>query len=442
MILSGTEATVDVARRALEPLSYKVAPYARLKTCLKHMAGTEIVLMDVPNLVRTIAELKAYCPEAVVLAVTGGNGANAQALESGAFQCLGSPLDQRELQASVRTASAAKAVKAELERLKPSATVLPLGSGEAMTRVIGQIKRASARSTPVLVMGEHGTGKSLVARSIHDSGARWFQPFIVLDAADEGFGAALLGSPEERSALLRAEGGSVFVMNACRMDQSLEPAFARFCREGVIETSTGEAVRVEARLIAGVEAPAPGEAFKPLFRTVIKMPPLSERTEDILPLAAQFLNEAVRDFGLTPKTISPDAAKVLLARSWPGNVSELKATVRRASVLVKNGALDPIHITLDDGTTHCSIKEFLDAKLSRYIRDKIKQEHASIHGAVITEVEKALIELVMDATGGNKLRTAAVLGITRTTLRSKLKTFGLGSRPKGGPGRSPRASLG
>jgi DNA-binding protein Fis len=106
-------------------------------------------------------------------------------------------------------------------------------------------------------------------------------------------------------------------------------------------------------------------------------------------------------------------------------VGELKATIRRACLLSRGDIIEPNHITHDDGTVYSSVKDFLEAKLSRFIKGMVKLERSGLHESVMNEVEKALIEIVLEETGGNQLRTASVLGITRTTLRTKIKNYGV-----------------
>lgn len=425
ILLSSAQETVAQVRGALEPLKYRVTVKGGISSGIKEVCGEELIFLDFPDSVKSLRELKSYCPEATVL-VSSDRQDSDLVMAEGAYLCLERPLDSSALKAAVRNASDSIALKGELERLKgASGPKLVLGVSPAMETFIGRIRELSGQKVPVLIHGERGTGKARVAEYLHYLSPRSNGPFVQMSCHGNNFNETFFGSDNERGRALSADGGTILIRNIHSLDTQSARKLARFFETGMIEQAGGQMVHVDVRVVATARDLPDEEA--PLCRLLkpAAMPALRERRDDILQLAGYFLDEAASFVGSGCKDLSREAADLLLSHSWPGNVSELKGTVRRACLLSKGGVIEPSHITHDDGTAYCSVKDFLEAKLSRFIKGMVKLERSGLHESVMNETEKALIEIVLEETGGNQLRAAHTLGITRTTLRNKIKNYGI-----------------
>jgi DNA-binding NtrC family response regulator len=154
----------------------------------------------------------------------------------------------------------------------------------------------------------------------------------------------------------------------------------------------------------------------------IKLPPLRERKEDIPLLLKNFLREADEKLETGEKELSKDARTAILKHDWPGNVRELENVIKRACILSAGTVIEKRDLLIDEDTSR-SIKDFLEEKLRRYLKDMTKVTNFRLYDTVLSEVEKALISIVLRETSGNQLKTAKVLGINRNTLRTKIKEY-------------------
>jgi DNA-binding NtrC family response regulator len=182
-------------------------------------------------------------------------------------------------------------------------------------------------------------------------------------------------------------------------------------------------VKADVRVICSLNGTALAPGLLATFPSVLKLPPLRERPEDVLPLAEQFLSEAAGVFNTGPKGLSKEAVKALQKHQWPGNVGELKTAMARACLVSRGPVVEARHLALEEGSPYYSVREFLEEKLKRYLKDVARLGNAGLYDTVLSEVEKSLIELVLEETGGNQLRAAAALGINRTTLRTKARAY-------------------
>jgi len=353
-----------------------------------------------------------------------------QAAEADAFDYLPKPFDLPDL---MKRAARALDVKRRAPVPRPAAADgaaasqdLPLvGRTPAMQALYRLVARVMNTDLPVLVTGESGTGKSLIARAIHDFSDRRSLPFVVAGAAD-------LSTMDGPAALLaRARNGSILFDEVGDLD---DEAQARVVR--MLDSFTDPAPRVMATsqsdLAARMEA---GDFRQDLFYRLggvtVAVPSLRERVEDIPLLAEYFLARAARD-GLPPRAFSDDAMDLIRAYSWPGNVRQLENAVRRVTVtgaepeigrseaeaiLGNQPAMEPL-IGRGDG-------DRLAASVEKHLR-----RYFDLHGGVLPppglyqrilrEVEQPLIEIALDATGGNQAKCADLLGINRNTLRKKI----------------------
>ena len=354
-----------------------------------------------------------------------------QAAEADAFDYLPKPFDLPDL---MKRASRALDVKRRVNAPRAASSSpepqagddLPLvGRTPAMQALYRLVARVMNTDLPVLITGESGTGKSLIARAIHDLSDRRTLPFVVAGAAD----LATMEGPA--TILSRAKGGSILFDEV----GDLEPeAQARIVR--MLDSFTDNAPRIMAASQADLARKMEGGAFRQdlfyrLGGVTIAVPSLRERVDDIPLLAEHFLARAERD-GLPLRRFDPSALDLIRAYSWPGNVRQLENTIRR---LVVTGSEDEItrpeaELVLGNQPAMEPLVgggegEKLSVSVGKHLR-----RYFDLHGGVLPppglyqrilrEVETPMIEIALDATGGNQAKCADLLGINRNTLRKKI----------------------
>ena len=352
-----------------------------------------------------------------------------QAAEAAAFDYLPKPFDLPDLmKRSARALDVKRRAPARTEApAREAGDDLPLvGRTPAMQALYRLVARVMNTDLPVLVTGESGTGKSLIARAVHDFSDRRTMPFVVAQAAD-------LQGVEGPSALVaRARGGSLVFDEVADYD---EEAQARVVR--MLDLMGDGAPRVmatsQADLAAAIEAGRfRQDLFYRLGAVVLHVPPLRERVDDIPLLAEHFLGRGERDFG-APRRLAPEARDLIRAHGWPGNVRQLENTLRRlmatsaepeiarADVESALGGLpsaEPLRGAAAEG-------DRLAASVARHLRRYFDLHGgalppAGVYQRIIREVEAPMIEIALDATAGNQAKCADLLGINRNTLRKKI----------------------
>jgi len=349
-----------------------------------------------------------------------------QAAEKDAYDYLPKPFDLPDLMK--RSARAL-----EIKRRAPSASKpnsepqddLPLvGRTPAMQALYRLVARVMNTDLAVLITGESGTGKSLIARAIHDFSDRRSLPFVVAGAAD----LATMEGPA--TILSRARGGSILFDEVGDLD---EEAQARIVR--MLDSFTDNAPRIMATSQADLAAKLENGTFRQdlfyrLGGVTLAVPSLRERVDDIPLLATHFLARAERD-GLPLRRFSSEAMDLVRAYSWPGNVRQLENTIRRLVVTATEEEITRAEASLVLGNQPAmepldgSDSDKLGASVGKHLR-----RYFDLHGGVLPppglyprilrEVERPLIEIALDATGGNQAKCADLLGINRNTLRKKI----------------------
>jgi two-component system, NtrC family, nitrogen regulation response regulator GlnG len=319
-----------------------------------------------------------------------------------------------------------------------------MGKSPKILAVFREIRRVASKNLPVLISGESGTYKELVARAIHDNSPRQESPFIAvnLSSIPERFALAELfggekgtdtGAHERKVGRIReANGGTLFLYEISDLDGDTQEMLLSFLQSNECRTRPGDsAAASNVRMISSTsknlkEGMSNGHLRKDLCDLLsvahIKIPPLRDRGEDILPIARYFLKEAVTKFETGPKEFSKEAKDFLVDYEWPGNIRELENTVRKAVILSSDSVIGKKDLLVSD-VGSCSIEEFLEEKLKRYLKEMMKLERCNLYETVLSEVEKSLIHIILKETGGNQLRAAKALGINRNTLRAKIKEY-------------------
>jgi DNA-binding NtrC family response regulator len=425
LILSADNAAVSSIRETLVSLGCDVTSKARLSSGLKAIRGSELILLDMADEGGLIAlnEIKSYHPEAVVLAAAPPPVCM-KAVQEGAYDYLEKPLDPLKLKCAFQLALRFMDLRAELDTLKNmNAPHFVFGKNVKMLKALKQMEKASLRDFPVLLSGEKGTGKALAAKVIHYKSPRRAGPFETVTVSARGFERELFGTSSTPGRVISAEGGTLFVDDVAR-PEDLKGILQLLKDHSYRPMEGGETLRADVRVIcSATPGAAKDRALRESFGMEIKLPPLRERREDIVPLTEYFVREAEEMFKGGPKTLTKSARKFLLSYGWPGNVGELKNTVKKAYLLSKGAEIDRDHLTFGEHSVYGSVKEFLEDKLKRYIRQMKDINNTGLYHTVVSEVEKALLELVLKETEGNQIRAAKILGINRTTLRTKIKGY-------------------
>jgi len=459
LIIDDDESIAWVVQKALEPLGYSVVPHTNLTSGLRAVkddssdgSSGQVVLLDLilpdGNGLDGLREIKSSNPDATVIMITahGRMESTIDAMKEGAYDYLEKPFDIEELKIVVEKAFKDISLREELKRLKDTEPEAPLiiGRSEKMLRVFKEIGRVAGKDITVLITGESGTGKEIVAKAIHYNGKRSPGPFVAINCASipkeliegELFGwekGAFTGAKEKRiGKIASANGGTLFLDEISELDLNLQAKLLRFLQENEFSPLGNNSVfKADARIVGATnknlkEAVSKGSFREDLyyrFNVVqIKLPPLRDRREDILPLAKHFLKDAQARFETGQKELSKEAKDFITKYDWPGNVRELENTIRSACILSNGTTIEKRDLHVEEGNSY-SIKEFLEDKLKKYLRDMTKLENGNLYETVMSEVEKALISIVLKETKGNQLKTAKTLGINRNTLRTKIKEY-------------------
>jgi two-component system nitrogen regulation response regulator GlnG len=350
-----------------------------------------------------------------------------QAAEAEAFDYLPKPFDLPDLMK--RSARAL-----EQKRRSPSKPMAPREAGEdlplvgrttSMQALYRLVARVMNTDLAVLITGESGTGKSLIARAIHDFSDRRTLPFVVAQASD------LVGVDGPATLMSRARGGSLVFDEVADYDDDTQARIVR-----MLDIMGDNAPRVMATSQTDLSARMEGGAFRQdlfyrLSGVTLHVPSLRERVDDIPLLAEHFLARGERDFGAI-RRLSNDARDLVRAYSWPGNVRQLENTLRRLMVTSSEAEITRVEVeaVLGNQPAMEPLKgggegEKLTASVARHLK-----RYFDLHGGqlpppgvyqrILREVEMPLIEIALDATAGNQAKCADLLGINRNTLRKKI----------------------
>jgi DNA-binding NtrC family response regulator len=408
-----------------------------------------------------VTRLRELDRDLVVMIVTayGEVQTAVQAVKAGAYHFLEKPPDLDDLLITIEKGLEAQRLRREVAALRKQhgwhfASVELVGRSAAMRALAETVEKVAATdSATVLLQGESGTGKDLVARAIHAQSSRKDQPFLVINCTTlpeplveaELFGherGAFTDARERKKGLAElADGGTLFLDEIGDMPPSTQAKLLRFLEDSKFKRLGGTTdVQVDVRIIAATNrdldrAVEEGAFRRDLYYRLkvldIRIPPLRERPEDCAPLALYFIERSARDLRREPPTLTPEALRLLEAYHWPGNVRELRNVLERILILEDTREIRSEHLPVE-------------------IRAGPQAAERGGHfvqlppdGVRLEDVERDLIGQALARVGGNVVQAARLLGITRDTLRYRMKKYRIKNarsrarRAKAGAGEAP-----
>lgn len=395
---------------------------------------------------------------AIVVAADDASDIAIEAMKAGAFDFLPKPIDVERLECMVDLALESRRIMtvpvAMDQLLEPAEHDAFVGRCEEMQQVFKSIGRVAEQNVTVLIRGESGTGKELVARAIYQHSERSTQPFIAVNCAaltdtlleSELFGhekGAFTGADHRRIGKFeQANGGTIFLDEVGDMSPVLQAKILRLLQEQKFERVGGnETISTDVRLISATnrdleEMCRDGEFREDLFYRLngypIEIPPLREREDDRILLMEHFLARLARELDKEVIGIASDAQDAMLEYQWPGNVRELESVIRRAllhcsgTVLLKSSL--PEKVRHPEGHPETSTNLAVPnggLGIANFIAQRIEEGTSELYAETLAEMETLLLTRLLKHTSGNQSEAARILGITRGSLRNKIRTLGI-----------------
>ena len=454
-----------VVREALRRAGHVVETAATLADLRRHLRTfrpqvlvTDVVLPD-GNGLDIVPELIAEHPAMPVIVMSAQNTFTTalRATEQGAFEYLPKPFDLAELGRAVDDALARGAAASPDHAHGPAEDLPLIGRSPPMQEVYRTIARVVSNDLTVLVLGESGTGKELVARAVHDFGARGDRPFVAVNMAaiprelieSELFGherGAFTGAAQRTVGRFeQAQGGTLFLDEIGDMPMEAQTRLLRVLQSGEFSPVGGaRSIRADVRIIAATHQDLPrliadGQFREDLYYRLnvvpVRLPSLRERGSDVGELARHFLDRAAAD-GLPRKQLDPAATARLERHAWPGNVRELENLMRRLAALTRDSVITPALVEQQLGIAGQPVAAVPEAaELGEAIEQHLARHFAGygqalppdgLYDRVLAEIERPLFRLTLAAVRGNQLKAARLLGMNRNTLRKKLTDLGVG----------------
>jgi DNA-binding NtrC family response regulator len=438
----------------LQSKGYEVVTAADGEAALQQVPRERpaVILMDLtmPRMggLDALPEIKRLDPEVPVIICTAhADLATAvRAMKLGAYDYLTKPFDVELLALTLERALERNQLRSRIDELKrqgPGSSLAErMGGSSAIAQVIQQVSQVAESNFTVLVQGETGTGKELVARAIHHQSPRRQAPFVAVDCGaipetlveSELFGherGAFTGAQAKREGHFQlAKGGTLFLDEIGNVPLATQAKLLRALEQREIHPlGSARAVAVDARIIAATNTELEegvktgrfrADLYYRLSEFTITLPPLRSRREDITHLAQRFLDEVSMELRRPVRRVSDEAMQALLRHDWPGNVRELKNVIRKAALLATD-VVTPEHIPALNASAPIP---------SRAAAEPSGEELSLREVAELAAVraEREVIRHALGATKGNKSQAARLLRTDYTTLHAKMKRYGISAR--------------
>ncbi len=418
--------------------------YSKFKEISPHLVLLDLKLPDGNGIefLKNIKKAQSEIPVIVITAFADTESA-IYAMKEGAFDYLAKPFDINQLKELIRKALSSSSKDSESLTLQANLNCPAkiVGKSKAILEVSKLVGQIANTDIPVLIMGESGVGKELVARAIHCFGKRKEKPFVAVNCASLpdtlieselfGYEPGAFTSAEKRKLgkFEVAHGGTLFLDEIGDMSLSTQAKLLRVLQDQTFERLGGnKPIQVDVRIIAATNKNLKELIKNGLFRADlyhrlnvvnIEIPPLRERKEDIPILVEYFIQRTNQEVGTAIKGITKEALTLLENYSFPGNVRELENIIKRAVILAKGAYITPEEISfhyLENGDELENIVKIL-------VEEGFNRFSADIYHEILKRVERNLIQKALQLTGGNQVKASALLGINRLTLRKKLEEY-------------------
>ncbi|QGG81219.1 nitrogen regulation protein NR(I) [Litorivicinus lipolyticus] len=447
-----------VLERALAQQGYQVRAFENGGELLRALNdGTPALIMSdirMPGIdgIELLGRIRNSQPELPVIIMTAHSDLDSavNAYESGAFEYLPKPFDLDDAVALVERAMQAQAEAPTQAPPEDTQSSQLIGAAPAMQEVFRAIGRLSRSAVTVLINGESGSGKELVAKALHDHSPRADKPFVALNMAaipkdlieSELFGherGAFTGANSQRRGRFeQASGGTLFLDEIGDMPAETQTRLLRVLSNNEFYRVGGlTPIKVDTRVIAAthqnLEAMvADGRFREDLFHRLnvirIQIPSLADRAEDVPELARHFLKRASQQLDVECKVLRPETEAILSAHAWPGNVRQLENLCSWLTVMASARDVHPVDLPSefhqhDDASPARSMR--WEASLASWAENALRDGGTEILQQALPEFERVMIQVALAHTGGRKREAADLLGWGRNTLTRKLQELGL-----------------
>jgi len=453
LIIDDNKDILDLLSNILSRAKYKTNVADDGEIALKEISrkSPDVVLLDLrlPGMdgLALLEQIRKLSPSSNVIMLTGHGGVKdaVKAMKLGAFDFIGKPFDNDELLMIIKRACENINLRRELEQTRAQLDAQKesfkiLGESPAIRTALKLVRIVAPTNMTVILQGESGVGKEVIANLIHQHSRRRDKPFVPVDCGtipDQLTESILFGHEKgaftgadniKEGQFERAHEGTIFLDEIVNTSEAVQMKMLRVVQEKKLRHLGGKNdIPVDVRIITASninldEAVKQGKLRPDLFHRfnefVINVPPLRERRDDIPLLAHQFLQEANFDLKKNLKGFSADVIRIFLDAPWPGNVRELRNVVKRAVLLAENDTITPDEIAI--GKSDRFIVPLAAAQPS--------DPSPSMNGKVAVareEIEKEELVKALRSAGGNKAKAARALKIDRVTLYAKIKKYGL-----------------
>jgi nitrogen regulation protein NR(I) len=445
--------------KVLRAQGYLVASITRgdagLQRALSDDFDLVITDLKLPGLdgLELVKQLHQQKPKLPIILITA-HGTTETAIEAtkwGAFDYIPKPFDVEELLDLTAKAIQSSRLMSDPVEMGDAASgrTAIVGTSRAMQTIYKEIGRIAATAVPVLIRGETGTGKELVARAIYQHSERASAPFIAINCAaipenlleSELFGherGAFTGADARRIGRFeQAQGGTIFLDEIGDMNLPLQAKLLRVLQDKTVQRVGGkESIPIDVRMIAATHRDLEAAIQERLFRedlfyrlnvVTITLPSLDERPEDIPELARYFLKKYGPEAGVAAPSISPEAIEFLQQQKFPGNVRELENTVRQALLIARDYTVSVDHIkdALSKNRRTATTSNQSHAAYVSDLLDRVERgEVTNAFSKMLEDLEPELYSQAIERANGNQTKAAQWLGVTRLKMREKLKQFG------------------
>jgi nitrogen regulation protein NR(I) len=467
LVVDDAPSSISILHGAFEDTNIQVFSSKSAAEAMETIARRhpDVVLLDVilpdQSGLAAFERIQEFDPKLPVIFITasGSSQTAIEAMKRGAFDYLVKPLDLVRVRQLVEQAIKIRGstnVPVHVSRSDDLDTIESdplIGRSQGMQDVYKAIGRVALQDVPVLIRGESGTGKELVARAIYQHGPRFGKQFVAVNCAaipetlleSELFGhekGTFTGASSRRIGKFeQCHGGTLFLDEVGDMTPLMQSKVLRVLQDKRFERIGGnETVESDVWIVAATNRDleamvASGQYRADLYYRLngfpIILPPLRERADDIPLLVEHFVARFARELGKPPCKVSQETMDLLIHYAWPGNVRELQSALKQAMIFAAGPVLLPeflpaeLQKPAEGSSARPEARNGSANPLDDYIAERLRAGKEALHADLIADVERVLLDHVLRHTLGNQSRAAQILGITRGSLRKKIRTYGI-----------------